>query len=46
MHIQNTALAVTVSACPNSAHGYLLALAPALPELALLIVLEVALWMV
>lgn len=44
MQIKNGARALTGSACPNSAQCYLLALVPALPELALLIVLEVALW--
>lgn len=41
---QTRKTAGTPKACPNSARRYLQALVPALPELALLIVLEVALW--
>lgn len=45
MIIQTCKSAGTPKACPNSAHRYLFTIAPALPELALLIVIEVALWM-
>jgi hypothetical protein len=44
MIIQTCNSAGTPKACPNSAQRYLLALVPVMPELALLIVIEVALW--
>ncbi len=44
MNDQTCKSAGTANCCPNSAQCYLLALVPALPELALLIVIEVALW--
>lgn len=45
MSIKNGARAPTPKACPNSAHRYLFALAPAGADLVLLVGLEVLLWM-
>ena len=45
MSIKNGACAPTPKACPNFAHRYLFALAPAGADLVLLIGLEVLLWM-
>ena len=45
MNDQTCKSAGTAKACPNSAHRYLFALAPAGADLVLLVGLEVLLWM-